>query len=73
MDGLSGFLDTVKQHTDTPRAVGFGVSTPEQAYEISRLAEGVIIGSALVRRFLENGTDAGIRFIREVRKAIDCG
>jgi len=71
MEGLSDFLEKIKEQTKTPRSVGFGVSTPEQAAQISQLAEGVIIGSALVRRFLEQGTNAGIRFIHEVRKAMD--
>lgn len=40
----------VRRHTDLPIAVGFGVSTPEQADAISRYADGVIVGSAFVRR-----------------------
>jgi tryptophan synthase alpha chain len=39
----------IKQHTDKPEAVGFGISTPEQATQIARYADGVIVGSAVVR------------------------
>ena len=42
-------VDRIKQHTDLPVAVGFGVKTPEQAAAIGRNADGVVVGSALVR------------------------
>jgi tryptophan synthase alpha chain len=48
-EGLSGFIARVQRVTSTPLVVGFGVSTPGQAAEVSRLADGVIVGSALVR------------------------
>jgi tryptophan synthase alpha chain len=41
-------VDRIKQHTDLPVAVGFGVKTPEQAAAIGRNADGVVVGSALV-------------------------
>ena len=42
-------VDRIKRHTDLPVAVGFGVITPEQAAAIGRNADGVVVGSALVR------------------------
>lgn len=39
----------IKRHTDKPVAVGFGISTPEQAREVAGMAEGVVVGSAIVR------------------------
>lgn len=68
---LSSFLDSIKAITATPRAVGFGISTPEQAAEISKFSEGVIVGSALCRRLLEEGSEAGINFVKDLREAID--
>ncbi len=38
----------LKRHTDLPVAIGFGIRTPEQAAAIARLAEGVVVGSALI-------------------------
>lgn len=70
-EDLSSFLNSIKSHTDTPRAVGFGISTKEQAKTISKLCEGVIVGSALVRRFMNEGSKSGISFIKELRKALD--
>jgi len=45
---LPEFVARIRRHTDLPLAVGFGVSTPEQAEEVAGYADGVIIGSALV-------------------------
>lgn len=50
----------LKQITDLPVLVGVGISTPEQAVEVCEVADGVIVGSAIVRRILETGSaDAG--------------
>jgi tryptophan synthase alpha subunit len=53
-----------------PVAVGFGISTPEQARTIARHADGVIVGSAVVRRAATGADEVG-RFIRSLRDAID--
>ncbi len=45
---LHEFIARIKRYTDLPLAVGFGVSTPKQAEQVARFADGVIIGSALV-------------------------
>lgn len=49
-DELPKFVESVKSATTLPVAVGFGVSTAEQAAEIRAFADGVIVGSALIRR-----------------------
>jgi tryptophan synthase alpha chain len=55
-----------------PVCVGIGVSTPEQAAEVCALADGVVVGSALVRRLLEGaGPDGAAAFVRSLRNAID--
>lgn len=48
----------LKAATELPVAVGFGVRTPEQAAAIARVADGVVVGSALVELVGEHGTDA---------------
>ena len=54
-----------------PVAVGFGVSTASQALEIARVADGVIVGSALIDA-LDRGGDAGVAdLMRQLREAID--
>lgn len=47
----------IRRHTDLPVAVGFGISTPQQAAEVARHADAVVVGSAIVRRMGEHGTD----------------
>ncbi|OWR01322.1 tryptophan synthase subunit alpha [Sphingopyxis witflariensis] len=48
----------LKATTDLPVAVGFGVRTPEQAAEIAKVADGVVVGSALVEIIAKHGADA---------------
>lgn len=53
-----------------PLAVGFGISTPEQAREIGRLADGVVVGSAIVRTLHERGADAAVELVRGLAAAL---
>ncbi|MBX3000241.1 MAG: tryptophan synthase subunit alpha [Caldilineaceae bacterium] len=46
---LVSFVGRVRKHTDLPLAIGFGISTGEQASRVAEIADGVIVGSALVR------------------------
>jgi tryptophan synthase alpha chain len=52
---LEEALARIKRHTDKPIAVGFGISTPDQAQKVAGLAEGVVVGSAIVRLIAEAG------------------
>ena len=60
-----------KNATDLPVLVGIGVSTAAQALEASAGADGVVIGSAVVSRVLEQGAAEAERFLAEVRAALD--
>ncbi|MGH8994158.1 MAG: tryptophan synthase subunit alpha [Acidimicrobiia bacterium] len=62
----------LKAVTDKPVLLGVGVSTPEQAVAAASVADGVIVGSALVRRLLEGGgpEEAG-KFTAAIRRALD--
>jgi tryptophan synthase alpha chain len=62
----------LKRITDTPVLVGVGVSNAEQAVEACQVADGVVIGSSVVRRMLEGEGPAGVAaYVAEVRKALD--
>ena len=64
----------LKAVTDKPVLVGVGVSTPEQAVEVCRDADGVVVGSALVRRLLDGeGPEGASRLVRSFRDALDEG
>ncbi|HEU4990122.1 MAG: tryptophan synthase subunit alpha [Gemmatimonadota bacterium] len=60
----------LREVTTLPIAVGFGVATPEQAASVARLADGVVVGSAIVRA-AEQGVDAAVRFAASLRASID--
>jgi len=47
---IAGLVATIKAHTAVPVCVGFGISTPEQAAMVAAAADGVIVGSAIVRQ-----------------------
>ena len=66
-------VELVKAVNDIPCAVGFGVSTPEQAASMARIADGVIVGSAIVKIVGEFGSDCIPRvaeYVRTMKKAI---
>lgn len=71
-DNLGHFVSRVRSATATPIAIGFGVSTPEQAAEVSRLADGVIVGSRLVQIVdrAEDKPQAAAQFVRELKSAM---
>jgi tryptophan synthase alpha chain len=48
-EGLGKLIDRVREHSSTPVCVGFGISTPEQARDVGKMADGVIVGTACVR------------------------
>jgi tryptophan synthase alpha chain len=62
----------IRRHTDMPVCVGVGVSTPDQAAEVCEVADGVVVGSALVRRLLaDGGPEAAAEFVGTLRRAIN--
>jgi tryptophan synthase alpha chain len=65
---LAGRLKAI---TDVPVLVGVGVSNAAQAYEATRIADGVIQGASVMRRLIESGPDAVGAYVAEVRTAID--
>lgn len=70
---LAGFIERVRARTGVPLAVGFGISTPEQAASIGRLADGVIVGSALINAVDRNESDrpgAAAAFVRSLRNVL---
>ena len=56
---ISSQVAEIRKHTDLPIAVGFGISTPEQAREVAVLADAVVVGSAIVRQIAEEGNSPG--------------
>jgi tryptophan synthase alpha chain len=72
---LADLVAATKAEADVPVAVGFGIGTPEQAAEVGKIADGVIVGSRLVRAAGEAGSAEGAaeavsEFLRETRVAL---
>lgn len=71
---LEEMVATVRKYTDIPCAVGFGISTPAQARDITEFADGAIVGSAIVRIIGEHGRDSVpyvAEYVRAMRAELD--
>lgn len=55
---LESIVETVRENTDVPCVIGFGISTPEQAAKMAGISDGAIVGSAIVRLIGKYGKDA---------------
>ncbi|MBR4162698.1 MAG: tryptophan synthase subunit alpha [Solobacterium sp.] len=70
---IGSIVKMIKEVTDVPCAVGFGISTPEQAKKMAALSDGAIVGSAIVRMIGEKKTDApeavGL-YVKEMAEAV---
>ncbi|TAL27163.1 MAG: tryptophan synthase subunit alpha [Nitrospirae bacterium] len=68
-DSIGKSINNIRRITDKPVAVGFGVSTPDEARAVSGVSDGVIVGSAIVRKIQE--APEGLRdFILKLREAV---
>ena len=72
-DNIAENVAAIKAHTDLPVAVGFGISTPEQSAEVAKAAEGVVVGSAIVKQVEAYGAsgDLGDKIEAFVKPLVD--
>ncbi|MDR2975231.1 MAG: tryptophan synthase subunit alpha [Propionibacteriaceae bacterium] len=73
---IGAMVRDIRSVTDVPAAVGFGISTPDQAHSMATQADGVIVGSAIVDLIARHGeqADAAIAdFVRPMVEAAHCG
>lgn len=68
---VAGEVARVRDAVELPVAVGFGISGPEQARTVAGWADGVVVGSALIRRLDEEGVPGVRSFVRSLREAMD--
>ena len=66
---IGSIVKLVKEVTDTPVAIGFGIATPEQAEKMASLSDGAIVGSAIVKLVAKHGKEAP-RFVAEYVKSM---
>lgn len=70
---LKSIIAEIRANTNIPTAIGFGISTPEQAKNMAEIADGVIVGSAIVKlceEYKENAPQYIGRYVKEMKKAI---
>ncbi|TMI84287.1 MAG: tryptophan synthase subunit alpha, partial [Bacillati bacterium ANGP1] len=72
-EGVRDLVQRIRRQTQTPICVGFGISQPAQAREAAAVADGVIVGSAIVKLVEETpqALDRIAAFVRGLRAAID--
>ena len=71
---IGAMVELVRRATDVPCAVGFGISTPEQAYAMAKVSDGAIVGSAIVKIVAKYGKDCVpyvAEYVKEMKAAVD--
>ena len=74
-DSIADRVALLRTYTDLPICVGFGISTPDQAAEVASLADGAVVGSAIVRRIAEHAGASDLTkrvgdFVRPIAEAV---
>ena len=70
---LNSIISIIKNVSNVPTAVGFGINTPEQAENISKISDGVIVGSAIVKIIEEHKENAGYyigEYVKSMKQAV---
>lgn len=70
---LTSIIEVVRQNTDIPCAIGFGISTPEQAAKMAGISDGAIVGSAIVKLIEKYGKEASSyvgEYVRGMKDAV---
>lgn len=70
-ESLGDEVRKLREAVSLPVAVGFGISSPEQAADVAAVADGVVVGSALIQALGEGGASAGASFVASLRKGMD--
>ena len=70
---LSSIIESIRKVTDVPCAIGFGISTPEQAKKMATISDGAIVGSAIVKIIAQYGKEAAPyigEYVRKMKEAV---
>ena len=70
---LASIVKVIRKHTDVPCAIGFGISTPEQARKMAELSDGAIVGSAIIRlleQYREDAPEKIGEYVRSMKEAL---
>lgn len=70
---IASIVKVIRENTDVPCAVGFGISTPEQAAKMAGISDGAIVGSAIIKILAQYGKDAPERigeYVKQMKDAL---
>lgn len=70
---LGAIVESIRNVTDVPCAIGFGISTPGQAKNMAAVSDGAIVGSAIVKIIARYGTEAGpelYKYVKSMKEAV---
>ena len=70
---LSSIVEVIRENTDIPCAIGFGISTPQQAHDMATVADGAIVGSAIIKiieKYGKNSADYVGEYVRSMKNAL---
>lgn len=70
---LESMVKSIRQVTDVPCAIGFGISTPEQARHMAQVSDGAIVGSAIVKIIARDGEQAApaiYEYVKSMKEAV---
>ena len=70
---LDSIVKVIRKNTDVPCAIGFGMSTPEQAKKMADISDGAIVGSAIIKLLEKHGKEAPDyigEYVRSMKNAI---
>ncbi len=73
---LASIVSVIRENTKVPVAIGFGISNPEMAQKMAALADGVIVGSAIIKILAQKGADSVPKiggFVKEMKQAVLSG
>ena len=71
---IKSMVEQVRKVTDVPCAVGFGIAEPKQAYEMAKVSDGAIVGSAIVKIIAKYGEDCVpyvAEYVKKMKEAVD--
>lgn len=72
---LDSIVRVIRENTEVPCAIGFGISTPEQAEKMGQIADGVIVGSAIIKILKQYGKDAPEKigaYVKSMKEGVTC-
>ena len=70
---IASIVESIRKVTDIPCAIGFGISTPEQAKAMAAASDGAIVGSAIVKLIAKHGTEAARElydYVKAMKEAV---